>query len=208
MAFDLKASDLAKALGVSPGRVSQYVTEGKLRSGKEFRGELHARRYDLAACAVALGKRLDVAQALGNGRDTMHAIGQIVGGAVIDPDEPDADGIADQGVKRRYDAARTMEKEEKARRARLENEAEHGTMLIAAEVEVQMAAQLAQEIAQVENVLTRGAEVVASKLGVDFVEVRGLLREVWRDHRTRRANAAAERASAAQPSEAEKAVDF
>lgn len=71
----VNATELAQALNVSKPRVSQYVSEGKLAGC--YSGEGRARRFDLAACAKALGRTLDRGQMLGNGAATRRALREI-----------------------------------------------------------------------------------------------------------------------------------
>ena len=72
----LNSGDLAKALNVSKGRVSQYVSEGKLAGC--FTGDGRARRFDLGKAATALGRQLDPGQMMGNGAGTRAAIRTVV----------------------------------------------------------------------------------------------------------------------------------
>ncbi|PKP67930.1 MAG: hypothetical protein CVT83_07585, partial [Alphaproteobacteria bacterium HGW-Alphaproteobacteria-5] len=158
-------------MGLSRARISQYVSEGKLDGC--YSGEGRARRFDPGAVAKALGRRLDVAQMLGNGAETKRALAtlqergqdtpapapksrQIDGGELVEKD-PD-----------RYELARTQKTEEEARKLRRLNAEAEGTFLLASEVERQIARQMAQEIAEFETVLRDGARRVADKLGVDF----------------------------------------
>jgi phage terminase Nu1 subunit (DNA packaging protein) len=200
----VSASELAIRLDVSRGRVSQWVAEGKLRGC--YTGEGRARRFDLDAVRVALGRNLDTAQALGNGRATLAAIG-----AISDPDPgddlDDGDGLIN-GTKARYDAARTLLTEERARAARYDNAQREGTLVLASEVEAQVLAQIGQELAQVDAFLRVAAKDVAAATGADARVVRAVLTAAWRRHRGERAVAADTRAAGAKPSPAERAADF
>ena len=202
----LTNAELAARLGVSKGRVSQWVKEGKLRGC--YHGDGRARRYDLNACLVALGRNLDTAQGLGNGRKTLNAIGTI-----DDPTPPafeeseDAEPVSDS-VKARYDLARTMRIEEQARAARYQNGLLDGSLVLATEVEREVLAQIGQEIAAFENVLRRCAQAVADAHDLKSAEVRKTMLEIWRGHRRERAEAATGRADAAHATQAEKDADF
>lgn len=200
----LSASELAIRLDVSKGRVSQWVTEGKLRGC--FSGDGRARRFDLDAVLVALGRNLDTAQALGNGRATLAAIG-----AISDPD-PSDDLDEDEGLtnvnKARYDTARTMLIEERARAARYDNAQREGSLVLVSEVEAQVLAQIGLEMAQIESFLRAAAKEVAAATGADARKVRAALTAAWRRHRGERAVASDTRVSGAKPSAAERAADF
>ncbi|MDP3960295.1 MAG: hypothetical protein Q8Q26_09620 [Pseudorhodobacter sp.] len=207
----LKAVELADKLGLSSARISQYVSEGKL-SGC-YSGEGRARRFDPSAVAKALGRRLDVAQMLGNGAETRRALAamqdhgqeasrqapkprQIDGGELIEKD-PD-----------RYELARTQKTEEEARKLRRLNAEAEGTFLLASEVERQIARQMAQEVAEFETVLRDGARRVADKLGVDFKTARQIMVDTWRSHRVGRSQQVAVEAGSAGLTEAERDEDI
>lgn len=195
----LSSSELASALGVSKGRVSQYVSEDKL--GGCFTGEGRLRRFDLGKVCTALGRQLDRGQMMGNGSGTRRAIE-----ALRRPDptplpfaEADDDDlpVAPAPAQRdgtlltgkdpdRYELARTQKAEEETRRLRRINAEAEGTYVLAAEVERQVARLLAQEIAEFEAVLRDGSRRVADKLGVDFKAVRQLMLDQWRGHRATR----------------------
>lgn len=201
----LSATELAQRLEVSKGRVSQWVKEGKLNGC--YTGDGRARRFDLTACLVALGRNLDTAQGLGNGRKTLNLIG-----AIEDPDpdpvgDEDADEISDS-VKARYDLARTMRIEEQARSARYDNHLREGTLVLASEVERAVMAQIGQEVAGFENVLRKAARVIAETYDLKAADVRRQLIGVWREHRRDRSGKADARAASADRSETEKGADF
>lgn len=228
----LNSGDLAKALNVSKGRVSQYVSEGKLAGC--FTGDGRARRFDLDKAATALGRQLHPGQMLGNGAGTRAAIrtvvqrkdtgpvqGQLGRDAGIERTGDDDDDSApiparlqrDGGELTprdpdRYDLARTQKAEEEARRLRRLNAEAEGTFVLAAEVERQVARMLSQEVAEIEAVLRDGARKVADKLGVDFKAVRQLLMEQWRSHRASRATALQDQANGSGPSADEVAGDI
>ncbi|MFN3646249.1 MAG: excisionase family DNA-binding protein [Gemmobacter sp.] len=201
----LSTTDLAAELGVSKGRVSQWVSEGKLRG--TFTGDGRARRFDLAAVQVALNRSLDVAQALGNGRQTLERIGAI---SAPPPPADDADDTAgmDADIKRRYDIARAMRIEEQARAARYDNDQREATLVLASEVQAQVLAQIGQELAQIDGFLRQVSVELAEALGAQRQQVRAILNAAWRRHRGERAAAAAMRADAAKLTAAEQEADF
>lgn len=207
----INATALASALQVSPGRVSQYVSEGKLDGC--YSGSGRARRFDLGKCVDALGKRLDRGQMMGNGAETRRAIDAVKSGQAdipsAAPRSPQS-GATELPHKDpdRYELARTQKAEEEARRLRRQNAEAEGTFVLASEVERQVAKVVAQEIAEVESVLREGARKVADNLGVDYKAVRQLLTETWRAHRSGRAEALAEDASLALKTDAEIAEDI
>jgi excisionase family DNA binding protein len=201
---ELNTTELAVRLGVSKGRVSQWVSEGKLRGC--FTGDGRNRRFNLEAVGVALGKTIDIAQGLGNGRKTLQAISaEEIAADELTGDE--LDGLTN-AQKARYDAARTMLVEERARAARYDNSQREGTLLLAAEVERQVIAQIGQEMAAFESYIRAAAKVVADANNLSPRAVRQQLLQVWRQHRGERATGAEARAAKAKATTAEKAADF
>lgn len=211
----LSSSELARTLGVSPGRVSQYVASGNLEGC--FTGSGRQRRFDLERVAAALGKSLDPGQMLGNGAQTKSVLKGIVAGdtevssraqapvtkktgsgaTVLPPEDPD-----------RYELARTQKAEEEARRIRRQNAEAEGLYVLSAEVSRSVAKMMAQEVAEVETVLRDGARKVADLLGIDFKQTRQILIDVWRDHRKTRSNQLALQSTAADLTDAEKAENI
>jgi hypothetical protein len=217
----VNSSELAKALNVSPGRVSQYVSEGKLAGC--YTGDGRARRFDLGKATVALGRQLHPGQMLGNGAETRKALTSLKLGQIDQDDDeedvqkpvaarkplPPRDGapLGDRDPDR-YELARTQKAEEETRRLRRMNAEAEGTFVLKAEVERQVARMLAQEVAEVEAVLRDGARRVADKLGVDFKAVRQIMMDQWRSHRAVRTEALASKADGADLSAEEMAEDI
>lgn len=208
----LTGAELARTLGVSRPRVSQYVSEGKLDGC--FNGEGRARRFDLAAVTKALGSRLDSAQMLGNGADTRRALvglreqGDDDAKPNVKPRRQAAESELLANDPDRYELARTQKAEEEARKLRRQNAEAEGLFLLAAETERQIAKQIAQEVAGFETTLRDGARTVADRLGVDFKTVRQILIETWRAHREGRAGVLVEQAAQADMSDIETEADI
>lgn len=211
--------ELAREIGVTPGRVSQMVAAGKLDGC--FSGDGRARRFDLTKVAAALGRNLDKGQMLGNGAKTKKALERIAAGEHDagssekknpSPGAPESGGrdggeLSPQDPDR-YELARTLKAEEEARRMRRQNEEAEGTLVLASEVERQVARALAKEIAGVEGVLRDGARRIADELGVDFLSARRCLIETWRLHRGARAEDLQQEAASAGMTDAERDADF
>lgn len=198
----LNATELASRLGVSRARVSQYVSEDKLRGC--YIGDGRARRFDLAKVQAALQGRLDQGQMMGNGAGTRRALAQMAAGpddvASAAAEAPlftaprRSDGQLDREDPDRYELARTQKAEEEVRILRRKNAEAEGSYTLASEVQRQVAMQMAQEIGEFEAVLRDGARQVADAMGVDFKRVRQILTEKWRDHRASRAAQLAQQA--------------
>jgi hypothetical protein len=208
----LNATELAARLNLSKGRISQLVSEGRLDGC--FSGDGRARRYDPEMVALKLKGSLDQGQMLGNGASTRQAISEVLSGASGEPpgQRPSAgkptDGALPESDDDGYRMARQAKLSEEVRRIRRQNELDEGTMVLASEVERQVAKVLRQEIAQVEEMLRTGARAVADKFGVDFRAVRQILLEAWRAQRQVRSVGLDEQAASAEMTEAEKAADI
>lgn len=66
--------EFARLINVSPGRVSQYISEGKLH-GPALVGEGRMARIAVDIAAKQLNNSLDISQRLGNGIDTRLPLG-------------------------------------------------------------------------------------------------------------------------------------
>lgn len=202
---DLNATELAQQLGVSKPRISQYLNSGKLDGC--YTGDGRSRRFDAEKVAVALGRRLDLGQMTGNGAATRRAMRGIVQGDAEQPAAkmtPPSDLLPPNDPDR-LELATIQIKEEEARRRRRENAREEGLWVLAEEVRRHSARLVAQEVGQFDTVLRDGARAVADALGVDARQVRRILVDHWRAHRTRRAEQLAQQAGSAQMTEAETA---
>lgn len=205
----VSSSQLAAELGVSAGRISQYVAEGKLDGC--YSGERRARRFDLSKVKAALGRSLDPGQMMGNGAATKRQIDALPAEREL-PFTPratpqKADSELNPRDPDRYELARIISAEEKARRDRRDNLADEGTFVLASEVSRQVQRAVGQEVREFESVLRDGARRVADKLGVDFLVARKLLTDVWREHRAVREKVLAEGADQAAMTEAETEQD-
>ncbi|KHQ50374.1 hypothetical protein [Mameliella alba] len=206
----LTATQLATKLDLSKGRISQLVTEGKLDGC--YKGDGRSRRFDLAACANALNRKLDPGQLMGNGARTRQALREIeeTESPVEAPqDVPERDSAplrtTDQA---RYEMARTLKAEEEARKLRRLNAQDDGTLVLAEQAGREARRALAAELAQFENVLRNAARAVADKMGVDFKTARQIMIDVWREHRSARAQQLDQEAEAAEMAPEEQDADF
>lgn len=202
---ELSGSELAGMLGITKGRVSQLVSEGKLDGC--YRGDGRSRRYDPVACAKALGRRIDMGQQLGNGARTQAAAASILQ-ANAGPIPPPAAAPVPPTQLAEYERARTEKAQEEARRLKRMNAEAEGTFVLAEEVARQVRRQVGQEVAEVATFIRDAARLIADRHHLDFKEVRQQLLEHWRSHRGERVDAAGERAGAAALTDAEVAADI
>ncbi|MGY6705912.1 hypothetical protein [Roseinatronobacter sp.] len=211
MSRQLSTTELAREMNLSKGRISQLVKDGRLDGC--YRGDGRARRFDLSKAADALGQRLDPAQMLGNGAKTRQRLENVEQEVPTEDESSSSKGAAATLLSpkdpTRYELARTQEIEEKARRARRQNESEEENWVLASEVASETARQIQLEIASIESsVLRTGARRLADELDVDFKLARAILTQVWREYRAQRTEQKAAEADAAHLSEAEEKANF
>lgn len=209
----MNATELARALALSKGRISQLVADGTLAGC--YKGDGRRRRFDLKASAEALGRKLDPGQRLGNGAASAAATAAIARNAPKQPARADArktsqgDGRLEDADDDRYKLARTQKAEEETRRIRRQNAIEEGTYVHASSAGQEAARLLGAEISGFETVLRDGARSIADELGVDFKTARTILLKTWRAHRADRAvSLEAESAAAGELLEAEAEHDI
>jgi hypothetical protein len=195
----MNSTQLAQELGISKGRVSQYVAQGKLDGC--FSGEGRARRFDLDKVRAALQHRLDPGQMLGNGAETKRRLQE------PEPATP-REGELRRGDPDRYELARIQKVEEEARKLRRQNLEAEGTLVLADRAAQATARALAQEVAEFEGVMRRAARAIADQLGVDFKEARKILIDTWREHRRARSEVLAQQAASAGLDPEEREADF
>ena len=203
----LNLTALAEHLNLSKGRISQYVSERKLDGC--FEGAGRQRRFDLAKCVKALGKKLDAGQMMGNGDKTSKAISAISEtGNLTRIDRPSGASGLKPGDDDGYKMARTQKAVEEARRMRRQNAEAEGVYVLASEVALQTKRLVAQEVAEFESVLRDGARQIADDLGVDFKKSRSILIEKWRAHRATRTKKLQAISDGVQATDAEQSADI
>lgn len=209
----LTTTDLAAALSLSKGRISQYVSEKKLDGC--FEGEGRARRFDLDKVKQALGRSLDPGQMLGNGLKTRRVLrekatdGEPEAGADTQAaQDARRDGPLAKGDNDATELANLAIKQENLRTLRRNNAVAEGQYVLAAEVERQVAQIIAQEVAEFEQVLRDGARAIADKLGIDFKVARKILTDMWRAHRKGRVVVLDQQAQDANLADAERVADI
>lgn len=209
--YSISASELANQLNLSKGRISQYVSEGKLDGC--FKGDGRARRFDPALVAEALGRGLDKGQMLGNGLSTRRALRTIkVEAEPVDAptESPDRkrDGRVDRGDTDQLELLKIARANEELRTLRRNNATSEGQFVLAAEVDRAVSKLIAQEIAEIETVLEQGARAIADELSIDYRAARKILKDIWREHREARAVQLQSQSEVAAMTEAEKAADI
>lgn len=205
----VNATTLAAMIGVSKGRISQLLAEGKLEGS--YSGQGRARRFDPQMVAKLLDLRLHPGQALGNGAVSAASRRDVLAGEVKADPRPTASAVppaSEDADAARYQRARADQAEVDAILKRRRLAEESGRWVLASEVERATRSAISAEIAQFESMLRDAARRVADELGVDYRSVKVTLMEEWRRHRARRRDRLVEMAGAAELSENEVAEDF
>lgn len=211
----MRASELATALGLTKGRISQLVASGTLDGC--FQGIGRDRVFDLGACAKVLNRKLDPGQMMGNGSETKRRLREIERATAPAFDlpltaprssEPPEGGELRPQDPDRYELARTAKAEQELRGLLLKNGREEGQYVLASEVAREVARTIGQEVREVETFIRDVARVLADKMGVDFKEARQILLDGWRAHRGNRAATLTEQAEQAEMTDDEVAADI
>lgn len=190
----LSTTELANRLNLSKGRISQYVSEGKLDGC--YQGEGRARRFDLDKVTTALGRKLDKGQMLGNGLATRRAIRSLQSDQPEFP-APRREGRLPEGDPDELEIVKLAKANEELRRLRRDNAVADGAYVLASEVERETAKAIRAEIARFETLLRDGARAIADQLGVDFKAARKILTDLFRAHRSGRVDQLVGEAAAA-----------
>lgn len=191
----------AKLLNVSAGRVSQYISEGKL-TGEALIGEGRNALINVAVATDQLRQRIDVGQRFGNGLETR-----------LDFDAPDAAPAphstrlsAAAPQERRRDPTDDALREEKLRELRLRNQdtlearlAKRGYYVRSDEVRPAMAALASGMLTVFEGGLGDLATAISAKFELPQRDVLHLLRQEFQTLRAKASDAARRRAQALPP---------
>lgn len=182
----VRKSDFAALKGVSPGRVTQWITEGKI-SGDALVGEGRSAMIRVEQATAQLRERLDVNQRFGgNGLSTD-----------LGPEPPPARAAGPT----RADTVETLIKAEKLSQAQLltsrlqeEDRRQRGIYMLASEARAETARAVAEALNIFEGALSDFASALAAKYQIPQ---RDLVHALRGEFRTVRARASASRASAA-----------
>jgi hypothetical protein len=203
----LNTTELARQLNLSKGRISQLAGQGRLAGC--YTGDGRERRYDLGKVVAQLKGTLDPGQMLGNGAATQRAMAEIAAPvAAPRPAPPRTDSELPAADADGYQLNRSAKLAEELRRLRRQNGLEDGTLVLASEVERQVAAVLRQELAEIEDLLRTAARTVADRMNVDFRAVRKILTDAWRVQRASRSVVLGDQVALADMNDDERAADI
>ena len=193
--------DFAKLCGVSPGRVTQWIDEGKI-SGAALVGEGRSAKIRVAVAQKQVNLRRDVGQALGNGLGTKlkptapkpNKPAEIL----YDQDSDDHSGDGTDDVDRKLKLAKLETVERANRMSALEELATQGVYTETAGVRAEMGKIAGQMIRIVEGALPEIATAIAAEFKLEARDVTHHLNEQFRKVREQAAEEAA-RAAQAMP---------
>ncbi|MGU3539993.1 hypothetical protein [Methylobacterium sp. A54F] len=195
-------SEFAKIAGVSPGRVTQWIDEGKI-SGDALVGQGRSARIRAEAALRQVNLRRDVGQALGNGLGTRLTIPRspvpsVGGGEDEDLDAGgswSSDGASDD-VDRKLKQAKLEAAERANRMAAVEEAASEGLYTETSAVRAEMGKIAGQMMRIFEGALPEIATAIAAEFKIDARDVTHHLNEQFRKVREQAAAAAAKVAEA------------
>lgn len=193
-------SEFAALIGVTPGRISQYIRDGIVGSDA-LEGEGRSAKVRLAVATAQIKARRDVSQALGNGAATRVHMDRAPAADLLPPmaDTPPAPAATDGPEKPQHDLPRTdpvadqiqKEKLAQARMAtdkmRREEAAQNGRYMLSAEAR----AVATKAAAEIMTSVMAGLSDVANALAARFeLPVRDVKHELQAAFRTVREEAA------------------
>jgi hypothetical protein len=186
-------ADFARLVGVSRGRVSQWIAEGKI-SGDALDGSGRKARIRVGNAKAQLRRFIDIGQRLGNGIDTRiddapSAPTTSIAATpttIFPPAEPvpplvPAEAAIEDRIKRER-----LEQLQRANRKLAEEEAARaGRYVLAADVAQQLGSALARQLAWVDGVLSELATAMTVKFGISQRDALYLLRTEFHACRAR-----------------------
>jgi len=182
----LPKKDFAELIGVSPGRVSQYISEGKL-SGTALDGEGRRARVRVQTALAQLRMKLDAGQMMGNGLDTRlkapaapdHPAGSELPLRSWQAPEEQGPSVEDQLKQEKLLQARIM-----SRKAAEEEEKRKGRFTETTAVKAEMVRLAAGLLDTFEGALPDLANAIAARFEVPARDVLHLMRAEFRSVRT------------------------
>ncbi|MBG1232983.1 hypothetical protein [Aestuariivirga litoralis] len=190
-------SEFAALVGVSAGRVSQWISEGKITPA-EMEGEGRSAKIKIAQAKERLKLKLDPAQRLGNGLGTNLTAppaqpGETQGRETNAPSAP-VDEMDKQLKQQKLAQAqyqnRKLEEEERARR---------GIYVLAEQAGAETAKVAASILQMFEASMTEVASEIAAEFKLPSRDLVHLMRKRFRDVRAKLAHQLADEAEALPP---------
>lgn len=187
-------SGFARAIGVSPARVTQYISEGTIGPDALIgEGRSAKINFDLAAEQVA--EKRDPTQATVNGTAELP-LGAGDAGSKEKPDGPTIGGNEPQrsSLDIQLKEQKLAREQRINRRAALEDATEAGRLVPAEDFEVELARAIQRTMQVYEAAVPEMARAIAAGFGAPQRDVEHTLRKVITDVRSKASKAEAERA--------------
>ncbi|MCV0427819.1 MAG: hypothetical protein K5905_20370 [Roseibium sp.] len=184
--------EFADILNVSAGRVSQYITEGKI-SGAALVGEGRRAKINVAVAREQLRNHLDIGQMLGNGLETRLSSVDQPGPLPLETappqhtPQPSLDPRKET-VEDKLKRERLFQAQIQSRKAAAEEEAEKGRFVSAAEIRASDMRIAVKMIQTFEGALPNMAAAIASRFEVPVRDVLHLLKAEFTEMRSRAAD--------------------
>ena len=174
-------TEFARRRGVSRGRVSDWLAEGKI-SGHAIVGKGRFAKIDEDEACRQLSERIDSGQRFGNGLLTR-----------LDPGDAPAAGSATASLERQIMEQRLERLERENREASLRAAVDSGTLCRAADARRTTTAEITRVIIEFEGTLPALSTALAARFKLPPRDCLHLMRAVWRNARRSAAVATRER---------------
>lgn len=192
----VRKSAFAELRGVSAGRVSQWIAEGKI-TGVALVGEGRSAQIDVAVATAQLRERLDVSQRFGlNGVSTRLGEEAPSAPAAPSPAPPNDEPPAADSVEARIKAEKLRQTQLMTRRLEEEDRARRGVYVKADEARAEHARIAAEMLKTFDGALADFAAALAAKFAMPERDALHLLRAEFRRVRRRSAETYAAGAAA------------
>lgn len=185
-------AQFAAMIGVSPGRVSQYISERKLGPA-ELEGEGRAAKVRIGPALQALKIRLDAGQMTGNGLAT-----KLSPPRRPQADVPSAPSVSDD-LDLKFKQAKLAEQESRNRKLAEEERARAGVYVLADDAKAETVRMAAQMLQAFEGGLSDMAAAIAAQYHLPQRDVVHMVRAQFRELRSAMANRMANEGKALPP---------
>lgn len=196
MAEIVSKSRFAELVGVTPGRVSQYIAEGKI-SRSSLVGEGQRAKIDVEAAKADLRRTLDISQRLGNGISTRidaasaapiqadmapTFVGQTAGQAVVQGEQP-------RGIDQELKLEKLQQIRRANRNAAIADAQARGELISTTDAKAEMTRLASAMMQEFEGELTDFASAIAARFSLPQRDVIHLLRQRHREYLASRSSA-------------------
>lgn len=189
-------TDFARLKNVSPARVSQWISGGKI-DGKAIVGEGRNAQIDVEFANEQLRQRLDMAQRVGNGLATRLDPETPAPGLPLAPGAPSSAPTGDTSIDVLFKRERLEGERRKNRREAEEEAANAGRFVDSQAARAEIAKVAGRVVTVIDGALPEMAAAIAAKFELPQRDVLHVLRSEFRNVRQRAANGLRTSAAAA-----------